>query len=164
MPEHARRRRGPIMTRKPRAATGRVLLLSVAMLLAWAPRPAPAAEAAAPDGDKLLSMAINNWIGIVEPPRGTEPKTFQLKARVVKAEGVAREVSGATAELAVQAPDKLRVTATVAGQTYSAGRDGQELWAHEPSKKFAVHGKPGLPRFKADPNSIDTTVLPPFSL
>jgi hypothetical protein len=54
--------------------------------------------------------------------------------------------------------------ATVKGQTYAGCRDGQELWAHVPGKKFGVIGRAGVPRFAEDPTSIDTTVLPPLKL
>jgi hypothetical protein len=117
-----------------------------------------------PDGNALLHTAVNKWIDLIEPPHDQAPRTFTARVRLVKSEGLEAEFAGATGEIAVQAPDRLRATATVAGQDYAVGRDGQQLWVHEPAKKFAVIGKPGVARFKSDPASIDHTILPPFEM
>jgi hypothetical protein len=75
-----------------------------------------------------------------------------------------REAAGASLDLAYQGPDRLRISATVDGTKYAAGRIGQQLWAHMPAKKFAIVGTPDVPRFKRFPDEKDTSVVPPFAL
>jgi hypothetical protein len=116
------------------------------------------------DGDELLLSAVNKWSELIEPPAGAPARTFSARIKMVKTAGLVREAADATGEVAYQAPDRLRVSALVGGQTYAAGRDGQQLWVHEPDKHFAVLGRSGVARFKADPNSIDQTTLPAFTL
>jgi len=61
--------------------------------------------------------------------------------------------------LAVQAPDRLVLSAEVKGKAYSIGRDGQELWLYVGDKKWGVVGKPGEPRFLSAPEKKDNTKL-----
>ena len=65
---------------------------------------------------------------------------------MLKAEGLPGAVAGLTADVAFQAPDRLRVSALVGGHTYSLGRDVQALWVSIPHKDFALVGKSGVPR------------------
>ena len=136
-------------------ATLPLLPLLCAVLLLW-----PARAADEPKAGDLLVSALNRWADVVEPPAGRPAQTFSARLKLVRAEGLADKAAGATGEVAFQSPDRLRVAATVRGETYAAGRDGQQLWVHEPGKKFAVLGKAGVPRFKADPASLDDTTLP----
>ena len=73
------------------------------------------------------------------------------------------------ARFALQAPDRITVTATFDGKQYRVGRDGQQAWMGsrgdgEGNTGFVALGKAGVPRFKAFPNEIDHTVLGPLSL
>ena len=79
------------------------------------------------------------------------------------ARGLPNELKGLTADVAFQAPDRLRISVTSGGQTYSVGRDRQQLWADVPHRNLALLGKAGVPRFKTYPDELDTTQLPPFS-
>lgn len=119
------------------------------------PRPTPS---------KIVNAALQRIATLVEPPAGEPVRTFTATLRITRAEGLPKEASGASVEVAVQAPDHAGVVATVKGNTYAACRDGQEMWIHVPEKKFGVIGKPGVVRFAEDPSSIDTTVLPPLKL
>ena len=116
------------------------------------------------DGDELQLSAVNKWSELIEPPAGAPARTFSASVKMVKTAGLVREAADATGEIAYQAPDRLLVSALVGSQTYAAARDGQQLWVHEPDKHFAVLARSGVPRFKADPNSIDQTTLAPFTL
>ena len=58
-------------------------------------------------------------------------------------EGFAKSLEGTSAQIAFQAPERVRVSAEVANKTYMVGRNGQELWAYVPHKKFGVVGKTG---------------------
>lgn len=141
----------------PRAVMGMLVLLVCL--------PAAAAGADRPvDAGAMLRSAVNRWLDLAEPARGTPPRLVTLKLAVTRAEGVPKELAGATLDLAYQYPDRLRATAAAAGETFVTGRDGQRLWTHQPTKQFAVLGRPGVVRFKADPASLDRTVLPPFEL
>ncbi|HYE21122.1 MAG TPA: C45 family peptidase, partial [Tepidisphaeraceae bacterium] len=116
----------------------------------------------------VVNGLVDQIAAVIEPDASAKPRTFLATVRVTKIEGVGKEIEkillAATAEIAIQAPDKAGLVVRHNGQTYAACRDGQELWAHVPDKKFGVVGKPGVPRFAADPKSLDTTVLPPFQL
>src|SRR4051812_42108756 len=110
-------------------------LALVALLVGPFARPAAAAAA---DPDELFKSVVNRALDLVEPPEGQAPQTFSAKVKVVKADGLDGQALGATADVGFQAPDRVRASATFGGQTYAAGRDRQELWVHEPGKKFAL--------------------------
>ncbi len=121
----------------------------------------------APDASDVLHESINHLLDLLEPPKGIPAggaPTVSAHVRIVRAAGLPREADGASGDIAYQAPDRLVIHARVANADYAIGRDGQQLWVHEPDKKFAVLARRGLLRFKADPTSIDDTTLPPFAL
>src|SRR5438128_3517557 len=113
---------------------------------------------------EVLNGALAQWSEIVQPPEGQPARTFVTRVRVVKAEGLPGVLRGATAEIAYQAPDRLRVVAEVGGNTYAFARSAQQLWVDIPSKHLALLGKGGVPRFKAHPDDLDDTKLPDFAL
>ena len=113
---------------------------------------------------QTLANAVRQLTALIEPPAGLPARTFTTRLTFTKADGLPGKVLNATLDLAYQAPDRLLLTANYDGQTYLVARDGQELWAHVPAKKFGVVGVPGLQRFAADPDSIDRTTLRPFKL
>jgi hypothetical protein len=156
------------MPATPRTVAPRSLrplcLLLLAGLIAVATARQARAGSDTLDGDELLLSAVNKWADLIEPPAGAPARTLSAKIKMVKTAGLVREAADATGEIAYQAPDRLRVSALVGGQTYAAGRDGQQLWAHEPDKHFALLARSGVQRFKADPASIDNTHLGPFAL
>ncbi|MDB5353952.1 MAG: hypothetical protein JWN24_405 [Phycisphaerales bacterium] len=112
----------------------------------------------------MLAGAIHRWADLIEPPAGAAPQTLVAKVKVTQADGLPAEAAGATAQIAFEAPARVKISASFAGSDHSAGRDGNQIWVHEPGKKFAVLGKPGVARFHAESDSIDTTVIPPFAL
>ena len=147
----------------PRSLRPLCLLLFAGLIAVATARPARAGSDTL-DGDELLLSAVNKWADLIEPPAGAPARTLSAKIKMVKTAGLVREAADATGEIAYQAPDRLRVSALVGGQTYAAGRDGQQLWVHEPDKHFALLARSGVQRFKADPTSIDNTHLGPFAL
>lgn len=136
----------------------RLSLLVIVPLLAIVAR---AEQAATTKPSVTINSMLQRVGSLVEPAEAA--KTFTATLRVAKADGLPKEVTGATIEIAAQAPDRLGLVAKIAEHTVAVCRDGQELWAHVPEKKFGVIGKPGVLRFAEDPNSIDTTVLPPLA-
>jgi len=142
----------------PRPTVGLILALFVV------PLAARAEQAPAPTPARTVNAALNRLATLVEPVTGQPIQTFTATLRVTKADGMPKEVTGATLELALQAPDHVGAVVHVKDQTYAACRDGDEIWAHMPDKRFGVIGKRGVPRFAEDPNSIDNTVLAPIAL
>jgi hypothetical protein len=149
----------------PSALTASVAYLAVLSLLTLT-RTAPAAEAQdRPEAGVVFSNAVDQLLGLIEPAPGQAAQTLSAKVKVTKAEGLMREAQDATAAFAFQAPDHLRVTAKVAGETYAAAQNGPEqVWFHQPDKKFALLAKNGVPRFKADPSSLSDATMPPLRL
>ncbi|QOV91395.1 C45 family autoproteolytic acyltransferase/hydolase [Humisphaera borealis] len=131
------------------------------MSLACLPLRAAARQA---DPDDLLEAAIFHWMDLAQPADAASAKTIAIEARLSRAAGLPSEASGATVDVRYRWPDKLRASVTAAGEEHRAGRDGQQLWVHQPAKKFGLIGKSGVPRFTADAKSIDKSVLPPFEL
>src|SRR5260221_8813675 len=73
-----------------------------------------------PPPSKIVNGALQRIATLVEPVSGQAVKTFTATLRVTKAEGLAKEFTGATVELALQAPDHVGVVAHVKGQSYAA--------------------------------------------
>ena len=125
---------------------------------------APAPAAKAPSGMQVLTSALNKWADLIEPADGQPGRTFATRLTVIKGEGLPKEVRDLTADLAYQAPDRLRLSATVGKDAYAVGRNGQQLWVHMPAKQFGLVGSPDVPRFKAFPDEGDKTQMPAFKL
>lgn len=126
---------------------------------------APAAPAARqPKPAEVLADVLRRWADVVEPRPGQAAQTFSTTVTVTRAEGLPKELNGATLDLAFQGPDRLRVTASVRDAKYALGRIGQELWIHMPAKKFAIVGSPDVPRFTRFPDERSDAQLPPFAL
>jgi hypothetical protein len=124
---------------------------------------APSLQCAEPPAQKLpaevFAAALDKVVTILDSANDTAPQTFSAAFEVVKAQGAPTELVGRKASFAVQAPDRLFVSAGLDGKTYSAGRRGQELWIYVPDKKFGVVGKRGELRFSTNPDSKDSSRL-----
>jgi isopenicillin-N N-acyltransferase like protein len=136
-------------------------LLVLVMALALS---APAQESSTSTPVQIVSAALGKLVDIIDPPSNAAPRTFSAEVKIVRAGGLPKELLGRSARLAWQAPDRLTLSAQVDGETYSLGRDRQQLWMHVASKKFGVVGEPGQPRFLTAPEKKDTTHLPNFTL
>ncbi|HCN27475.1 MAG TPA: hypothetical protein DIT64_01550 [Verrucomicrobiales bacterium] len=139
----------------------RALLLASLVAIACLPSSARADALAA---QKTLLSGVNQIMSVLAPAPDSAPRTFSTTLRIVRATGLPQDVVGREAALAFQAPDKLRLSAKVGDETYSAGRNGGRLWMHVAGKKFGVIGSPDAPRFKTDEGRPDGTKLPPFKL
>jgi hypothetical protein len=134
------------------------------LLLAFLFTSAPAQETKTNPPLAILNAALNKLMDIIEPASNGAPKTFTTDLKIVQAGGLPKEMLGQTARLAWQAPDRLTLSAEVEGETYSLGRDRQQVWMHVAAKKFGVVGEPGQPRFKTAPEKKDTARLAPLKL
>ena len=143
------------------AAAFALLLLAGRAAAAAAPLIAPSST---PDPKVVLADVLRRWADVIEPPAGQAAPTFTTKLTVTKADGLPPEAAGASADIAFQAPERLRMTVNAHGKTYAAGRQGQQLWLHMPAEKFAILGTPDVPRFKRYPNEKDDTAVPLFAL
>jgi hypothetical protein len=124
---------------------------------------APLFAAEKPTADELLAQGVARVAAVFDanPAESTE---FRTMLEVVRGEGLPKAVQELQVELAIATPDRLRVSTTIGKEKVSFGRVGQELWVLQPQKKFAVRGVAGVPRFKADPESIDDTELAPLGI
>jgi len=126
----------------------------------WCPAALFSAERAA--SPEAFTEAVQRLAGIIDPKADAPAQTVTTKLHVVRAP--MKEAVGREATVAYQWPDKLLLSANIDDSAYSVGRDGGQIWFHVSGKKWGVVGKPGVPRFAANPASIDDTVLPAFSL
>ena len=135
-------------------------LLPVLILISFA----RAAETQAKKPDEILKSALSRLSAIVEPAPSAAPQTFTTQLKLTRSDGLPKQVRNATIDVAFQAPDRILLTAHVDNGTYQLARDGQQIWVYTPGKHFGVIGSPEIPRFSADPTSIDRTPLKPFSM
>ncbi len=116
-----------------------------------------AQNTAAPNASELLAKAVLQAAAIVEPAPGTPARTFSATVNIARSSQAS--LAGRSAQLAFQAPDRLRLATTIERRSLSFGRDGDQLWILAPQKKFGVLGSPEVPRFSTRPDSIDATPL-----
>lgn len=107
----------------------------------------------------ILGNTLARVASLLEPAPGAATETLSAQLKLVRAQGVPKELAQAQATVALQAPDRLRVEARMGERTYSLGRHGQQLWIYASAKKFGIVGQPGLPRFSTAPEKIDRTKL-----
>ena len=108
-----------------------------------------------------FTAAVENLANIYAPTAGAEPRTFSTTLKITRAS--VKELANRAANVAYQAPDKMMLSAEVQDQRYAVGRRGDEIWFHVPGKNWAVIGRPDVPKFLRDPQSIDSTPVPPFT-
>ncbi len=120
----------------------------------------PAARPLSPG--EVFGRALLRVHELLQPPTNAQPKTFSATLRVVRADGVPKELLDRELELAFQAPDMARMAAVVDGSPVTIGRLAQEFWVHVPGKQFAIAGRPGVQRFSTDPQSIDSSSIKPI--
>src|SRR5215471_4224540 len=113
---------------------------------------------------RLFADALVRVVRLVEPTNSESPRTLVTSLKVVKADGLPKELVGQSFDLAFQAPDHLRLSAQWQGQKFIVGRDQQEVWVHEPDKKFGLVGAPEAPLFSTAPERKDNTTLGPIKL
>jgi hypothetical protein len=135
--------------------------IAVPLLPATAAEPHSAAPALSQE-QQLLSDGIAHLLGLLEP---SEPRrTAQTTLAVVKSTGLPKYLAGATLDLAVSPPDRIRIATSIDNSRFALGRNGAEAWIWAEQKQFGVVGKRGIPRFASRPASIDETELAPLTL
>lgn len=102
-----------------------------------------------------LGKIVASWEGAARAGQ-----TFEAEATVAAVEGLPDEILGRTVRLLWQPPDKLRLETRIDDEDIVAGRDGKTLWVHLPGKPFTLVGDETVPRFTADPASVESVDLP----
>jgi outer membrane lipoprotein-sorting protein len=136
-------------------------LVAAVLLL---PRFSSAQETQTNSPAQLFAQTLTRLVAILEPPANQAPRTFTTRVKVIKAEGLPKEMEGRELALAFQAPDHIRVAMNWDRQSYIACRDGQEVWAYAPLKKFGLVGSPDKAPFSTAPTAKDTRPLGPLKL
>src|ERR1035441_4261799 len=85
------------------------------------------------------------------PSTNQAPRTFTTTVKVIKADGLPKEIEGRELDLAYQGPDHLRIGAKWDRHSYVACRNGQEVWIYAPGKKFGLVGSPDQAPFSTVP-------------
>jgi hypothetical protein len=124
---------------------------------------APAAPAVN-ESAVLLGAAALQLMDLVNPPQDGVAQVLALELEVIPGEGVPEELAGRRLSMRLQAPDRLKVTTEFEGVELTLGRNGGEMWVDVPSKGFGVLGKPEVPRFQADPASLQPVKLDRLAL
>ena len=130
-----------------------VCLVAAALLL---PLLSSAQETPTNGPAQFFVKAVTQLVAIFESPTNQPPRTFTTTVKVIKAEGLPKEIEGRELELAVQAPEHIRLAAKWDRQSYSACRDGQEVWIYAPGKQFGLLGSPDKALFATAPTVKDT--------
>src|SRR4051794_21691116 len=80
-----------------------------------------------PETQKALLSGLSQVFSVVAPVSGAKPQTFSATIKIVSAKGLPAAVVGREVALAFQSPDRLRLSATVEGENYTACRDRSKL-------------------------------------
>jgi Acyl-coenzyme A:6-aminopenicillanic acid acyl-transferase len=123
----------------------------------------PLAAEEKPAADELLARGIARLASVFDA-HPVETTEFRTTLEFVRGEGLPKAVQGLQVQLSIATPDRLQISTVIGKERVTFGRVGQELWVWQPGKKFAVRGVAGVPRFKADPESIDDTELAPLGI
>jgi len=116
-----------------------------------------------PSADESFARGVAR-IAAVFDANPSEPVEFRTTIEITRSEGLPKALRDLKVELAIATPDRLRISTIIDKQQLTFGRMGQELWVSQPGKNFAVVGSSAVPRFKADPESIDGTELAPLGV
>ncbi len=112
------------------------------------------------DDQVVWLRSIGQLVRHLAPPKeGAMAPPFTVRLSVEATEGLPSEIQGAELDLAVRLPDRLRLEASVAGQRFVLGRDGESLWLADASSGYALDGRAGRPLFAREPERIDQTTL-----
>jgi len=112
----------------------------------------------------ILAHTLSNIVEIVEPSGEAAARSFSTRLQFNKSEGIGEKYATSTVAVAVQAPDRLLISGTIGKDAFRLARNGQQLWAYVPGKRFAVVGDSGQPRFLSAPEKKDDAQLEPLRL
>jgi hypothetical protein len=113
---------------------------------------------------RVFSGALAKLVQLLKPLTNEPLNTFVTTVKLSKAGGLTRELLGGELEIALQAPDRIRLASEYGGSRYVVCRDGQQIWVHVPGKKFGVIGTPDVAPFASAPGQKDDKPLGPLKL
>jgi hypothetical protein len=113
---------------------------------------------------QLFSGALGKLSQMFQAATNEPPRTFTASVKVLKAEGLPKQLVKEPMLLAFQAPDHLRLQATWDGQQFVLCRDQQEVWVYAPGKKFGLVGSPDVPFLSSVPNGTEAKALEPMQI
>lgn len=143
----------------------RVALVAVLAIGAVCLAPVRAADQAVTNSPTdLFARALVRVAELFVPPATNGPQTFTATIKVNKAKGLPKGMAGHDLDLALQAPDRMRLGAELDRGSYTFCRDGQEVWVHVPAQHFGLIGSPDKPAFANAPDSRDSEALGPLKL
>src|SRR5688572_4022942 len=104
-----------------------LLLLSTGALLA-------APLQAEPTANELFSNSIRKLAAVFDA-KAAERTTLRTTLEVIEGEMLPKELRSAKVDVAISAPDRLRIGTVIDKERMEAGRIGQELWVSAPGKR-----------------------------
>jgi isopenicillin-N N-acyltransferase-like protein len=104
---------------------------------------------------RAIGSQASAWLA-----RADAGEILEARFTIESVEGLPKELAGHSGTLRWRAPDRLFLETVVKGEEISAGRDGETVWVHLPKKPFTLVGDPTVPRFAADPDSVEAVELP----
>ncbi|MDF1812316.1 MAG: C45 family autoproteolytic acyltransferase/hydrolase [Verrucomicrobiales bacterium] len=124
-----------------------------------------------------LAIAATGWFWLTSPASRDLGRTVagwqqeSTKGAILKTEFSITSVSrgldkleGLAATLHWQAPRNLKIETEIGKDSILACRNGEQVWIFQPEKQFAVFGSSDVPRFTADPASVEQVDLPDLQL
>lgn len=135
--------------------------LPVAALLTC---PLPArAETASPEAISRMVEVLQDIVGFVSPPGGTQGRAIEIEAGFENATGGAKFLDGRPVRLKFQPPNRFFLGTDVEGPV-SLSSDGTKVWIHVPRKNLLIEGDATVPRFSTRPDSVQATEVPGIKL
>lgn len=76
----------------------------------------------------VLSKTLTPFLAVFAKDRKDGDRAFELKIRIEQATNLVEGMRSASAEIALQAPDKLRLRGPLLGETFTIVRDDEDVW------------------------------------
>jgi hypothetical protein len=87
---------------------------------------------------EVLSKTLTPFLAVFTKDRKSGDRAFQLKIRLEQATNLPEELRGVSAEIALEAPDKLRLHGPLLGETFTIVRDDEKVWIAPGAKARAL--------------------------
>lgn len=111
-----------------------------------------------------LAAVVRAWHERIEPPSAKNAAVLSASLTFSEVSGIPDELKDRSAEFSYQWPDKLFLSAEVEEEDYHLARDGDEIRIFVPHENMYLVGANDVPRFSANPDSVEPVELADFSL
>ncbi len=111
-----------------------------------------------------FSAIVRQWHQRIEPGGEKYGAVLSGSLTCTEVSGIPDELKGREADFSYQWPDRLFVSAEVEGERYYLAREGGEIRVCVPHKEMYLVGANDVPRFSANPDSVEPIELANFSL